>query len=71
MLPDKYGKFQGFGGKFVPETLMVALEELEREYKKALRDAKFRRELDELLEVYAGRPTPLYFAKNLSKKTHN
>ncbi len=68
MLPDKRGKFQGFGGKFVPETLMVALEELEREYKKALRDAKFRRELDSLLTVYAGRPTALYFAKNLSKK---
>ena len=69
MLPDKYGKFEGFGGKFVPETLMVALQELEKEYKKALRDAKFKRELGELLEVYAGRPTPLYFAKNLSKKT--
>ncbi|MBU1147387.1 MAG: tryptophan synthase subunit beta [Candidatus Omnitrophica bacterium] len=69
MLPDKHGKFRGFGGKFVPETLMVALEELEREYKKALKDSKFKRELGELLEVYAGRPTPLYFAKNLSKKT--
>ncbi|MDP8230171.1 MAG: tryptophan synthase subunit beta [Candidatus Gorgyraea atricola] len=69
MLPDKNGKFRGFGGKFVPETLMVALEELEREYKKALKDAKFKRELGELLEVYAGRPTPLYFAKNLSRKT--
>ena len=69
MLPDKYGKFNGFGGKFVPETLMVALQELEKEYKETLRDAKFKRELGELLEVYAGRPTPLYFAKNLSKKT--
>ncbi len=69
MLPDKYGKFKGFGGKFVPETLMVALQELEKEYKKALKDAKFKRELGELLEVYAGRPTPLYFARNLSKKT--
>lgn len=69
MLPDKYGKFNGFGGKFVPETLMCALEELEREYKKALRDAKFRHELGELLETYAGRPTPLYLTRNLSKKT--
>lgn len=69
MLPDKSGKFDGFGGKFVPETLMVALEELEREYKKAFRDAKYRRELDDLLRLYAGRPTPLYFARNLSKKT--
>jgi len=69
MLPDKKGKFNGFGGKFVPETLMVALEELEREYKRALKDAKFKQGLDDLLEVYAGRPTPLYFARNLSKKT--
>lgn len=69
MLPDKNGRFNGFGGKFVPETLMVALEELEREYKKALKDPMFKRELGELLSVYAGRPTPLYFAKNLSKKT--
>jgi tryptophan synthase beta chain len=68
-LPDKKGRFKGFGGKFVPETLMVALEELEREYKKAFRDLGFRQELDDLLEKYAGRPTPLYFAKNLSKKT--
>ncbi len=68
MLPDKRGKFQGFGGKFVPETLMVALQELEKEYKKALRDTKFKRELNSLLSVYAGRPTTLYFAKNLSKK---
>ena len=69
MLPDKKGKFDGFGGKFVPETLMVALEELEREYKKAVRDAGYRRELEGLLKFYAGRPTPLYFAKNLSKMT--
>jgi tryptophan synthase beta chain len=69
MLPDKNGKFNGFGGRFVPETLMVALEELDRQYKKAVRDTKFRRELECLLRTYAGRPTPLYFAKNLSKKT--
>lgn len=66
--PDKRGRFNGFGGKFVPETLMSALEELEREYKKALKDAKFKQQLGELLEFYAGRPTPLYFARNLSKK---
>ncbi len=69
MLPDKNGRFNGFGGKFVPETLMVALEELDKGYKKALKDAKFKHELDNLLKVYAGRPTPLYFAKNLSKKS--
>ncbi|MFH1853748.1 MAG: tryptophan synthase subunit beta [Candidatus Omnitrophota bacterium] len=68
MLPDKNGRFNGFGGKFVPETLMVALEELEREYRNALKDPGFRQELDSLLKTYAGRPTPLYFAKNLSKK---
>ncbi len=69
MSPDKNGKFNGFGGKFVPETLMVALEELEREYKKAFRDIGFKRRLGHLLNTYAGRPTPLYFAANLSKKT--
>ncbi|MBU4148877.1 MAG: tryptophan synthase subunit beta [Candidatus Omnitrophica bacterium] len=68
MLPDKDGRFNGFGGKFVPETLMVALEELEKAYKKAIKDLKFKRELYELLKTYAGRPTPLYFAKNISKK---
>jgi tryptophan synthase beta chain len=69
MLPDKNGKFNGFGGRFVPETLMVALEELDRQYKKAVRDARFKRDLECLLRTYAGRPTPLYLAKNLSKKT--
>jgi len=67
MFPDKNGRFKEFGGRFVPETLMKALEDLEREYKKAFQDEKFKRELDELLKVYAGRPTPLYLAKNLSK----
>jgi len=68
MLPDKFGKFGVFGGKFVPETLMMALEELEKEYKVAQKDTKFKKELDNLLEVYAGRPTPLYLARNISKK---
>lgn len=68
MLPDRFGKFGVFGGKFVPETLMTALEELEKEYRKAQKDAKFKKELNVLLEVYAGRPTPLYLAKNISKK---
>ena len=69
MLPDKYGRYGIFGGKFVPETLMMALEELEKAYRLAQKDAKFKKELDNLLEVYAGRPTPLYFAKNISKKS--
>ena len=68
MLPDKNGRFNGFGGKFVPETLMSALEELEKAYKKAVREPRFKRKLDELLRTYAGRPTPLYFAKNISRK---
>ena len=67
MLPDKKGHFQEFGGKFVPETLMYALDELEKEYQKARRDKKFREELDYYLKEYAGRPTPLYLAKNLSE----
>jgi tryptophan synthase beta chain len=69
MLPDKSGKFGIFGGKFVPETLMMALSELEKEYKRAQKDAEFKKELDNLLEVYAGRPTPLYLARNISRKT--
>ncbi len=68
MLPDKFGKFGIFGGKFVPETLMRALQELEKEYKIAQKDHAFKKELDNLLEVYAGRPTPLYLARNISKK---
>lgn len=67
-LPDKKGYFGKFGGKFVPETLMHALEELEHELKKALRDRKFLGELDYYLKEYAGRPTPLYFAGRLTKK---
>ncbi|MFH1478387.1 MAG: tryptophan synthase subunit beta [Candidatus Omnitrophota bacterium] len=70
MIPDKKGKFLEFGGKFVPETLMIALEELEKEYKKAIKNISFKKDLKKLLELYAGRPTPLYFAKNLSKKTN-
>ena len=67
MLPDKHGHFGVFGGKFVPETLMPALKELEKEYKVAQKDKTFQRDLSYLLSEYAGRPSPLYFAKNLSK----
>src|SRR5204862_5208299 len=62
------GRFGAYGGRYVPETLMSALEELEREYVKAKRDRKFRRRLDELLRTFAGRPTPLFFARRLTKK---
>ncbi|MDD2654568.1 MAG: tryptophan synthase subunit beta [Candidatus Omnitrophica bacterium] len=67
MLPDKKGHFGYFGGKFVPETLVYALEELEKEYAKAKKDNRFRKELSYYLNEYAGRPTPLYLAKNLSQ----
>src|SRR6184192_3900626 len=62
------GRFGAYGGRYVPETLMSALEELEREYEKAKRDRKFRRRLDELLRTFAGRPTPLFFARHLTHK---
>lgn len=62
------GKFDGFGGQFVPETLMPALEELEKTYLRLKKNKKFRQELDYYLREYAGRPTPLYLAKHLSKR---
>ena len=66
-LPDKKGHFAEFGGRFVPETLMAALDELEKEYLNAQKDVKFKKELDYYLREYAGRPTPLYFAQRLTK----
>jgi tryptophan synthase beta chain len=62
------GRFGIYGGRYVPETLMAALEELEREYEKAKRDRSFQRRLDDLLRTYAGRPTPLFFARRLTQK---
>jgi len=64
-IDGKYGKY---GGRFVPEILMSAISELEEAYKQAMRDATFRKELDYYLSEYAGRPTPLYYAENLTKK---
>jgi tryptophan synthase beta chain len=61
------GRFNGFGGQFVPETLMPALEELEKAYLRLKKDKKFRRKLNYYLREYAGRPTPLYFAERLSE----
>ncbi|MFA5356837.1 MAG: tryptophan synthase subunit beta [Candidatus Omnitrophota bacterium] len=66
-LPDKKGHFDGFGGRYVPETLIYALDELEKEYRKARGDKKFIQEFDYYLKEYAGRPTPLYLAENLSR----
>jgi tryptophan synthase beta chain len=62
------GRFGIYGGRYVPETLMAALEELELAYAKAQRDPQFKARLDGLLRTYAGRPTPLFFASRLSKK---
>jgi tryptophan synthase beta chain len=61
------GRFGVYGGRYVPETLMAALVELEREYETAQADAAFQAELASLLTDYAGRPTPLYFAKRLTE----
>ena len=66
-LPDAEGRFGGFGGRYIPETLMPAIAELESAYRSAAADASFRRELDDLLANYAGRPTPLTLAANLSE----
>ena len=66
-LPDRDGHFGRFGGRFVPETLMSPLIELERAYLAARRDSGFRRRLGVLLRTYAGRPTPLYFAERLTR----
>lgn len=65
--PNKLGYFGKFGGRYVPETLMAALLQLEEEYKLASRDPKFKRELKHLLNNYAGRPTPLYFAERITR----
>jgi tryptophan synthase beta chain len=62
------GRFGAYGGRYVPETLMAALEELEREYDIAKRDPKYQKRLDLLLRTYAGRPTPLFFARRLTEK---
>lgn len=76
MLPDKNGHFKidskhFFGGKFVPETLMTALQELEKRYEQAKGDNEFQKELKFYLTSYAGRPTSLYFAEQLTKKLGN
>ncbi|EAZ83678.1 tryptophan synthase subunit beta [Lysinibacillus sp. FSL M8-0216] len=67
-VPTKDGRFGQFGGRFVPETLMTALLELETAYEEAIKDAAFTEELSYYLKDYVGRETPLYFAENLTKK---
>jgi len=67
-LPDERGKFDGYGGRFAPEVLMPALDELEKSFKKYIKEKEFQKELDYYLREFAGRPTPLYYAENFSKK---
>ena len=64
-IDGKYGKY---GGRFVPETLMAAVNELEEAYNQAREDSGFKKELEYYLSEYAGRPTPLYYAENLTKR---
>jgi tryptophan synthase beta chain len=66
--PAQPGRFGVYGGRYVPETLMAALEELEQAYEKAKRDPRFQKRLTLLLRTFAGRPTPLFFAKRLTEK---
>lgn len=66
-LPDKHGYFGEFGGRFVPETLMAPLQELEHAYHHFIRDPKFRKEWMYHLHTFVGRPTPLMYAERLSK----
>ncbi len=67
-VPDSHGRFGPYGGRYVPETLMPALLELEQEYATARKDPGFRRELAYYLKQYVGRPTSLYHASRLTKK---
>jgi tryptophan synthase beta chain len=67
-LPDPHGRFGAYGGQFVPETLMVALQELVKEYETAKADPEFQEALAKLLKDYVGRPTPLYFAQRLTER---
>ena len=67
--PDKEGRFGDFGGKYVSETLITALEELEKVYSKVKKDKYFQKEVIKDLNDFVGRPSPLYFAERWTKKT--
>ncbi|MBI3414960.1 MAG: pyridoxal-phosphate dependent enzyme, partial [Verrucomicrobia bacterium] len=67
-LPDAQGHFGPYGGRYVPETLMHPLQELEAEYFRAQHDPEFQKELSYYLTEFVGRPTPLYFAERLTKE---
>ena len=65
-LPDEKGRYGDYGGQFVPETLMAALAELTEAFESIINDQKFHKEFNSLLHDYVGRPSPIYYAKNLS-----
>ena len=67
-MPDARGHFGPYGGRFVPETLMHPLQELENEYRRAQKDPAFKREFEYYLREFCGRPTPLYFAERLTRE---
>lgn len=67
-VPDAMGRFGPFGGRYVPETLVAALDQLQAEYRSAVQDPLFHETLDELLRDFVGRPSPLYHAKRLSEQ---
>src|SRR5476649_1307634 len=67
-VPDTQGHFGPYGGRYVPETLMHPLQELEEEYFRAQHDPEFQRELSYYLTEFVGRPSPLYFAERLTKE---
>ncbi len=67
-VPDRAGRYGPFGGRFVPETLIRALDELNEEYESARRDVSFQAELEDLYQHYVGRPSPLYHAERLTDK---
>src|SRR5579884_1072436 len=66
--PDTAGRFGEYGGRYVPETLMSAIEELDAAYQAAREDESFAMELGRLLRSYVGRPTPLYYAESLTRE---
>ena len=67
-VPDALGHFGAFGGRYVPETLMHPLQELEQEYHRSRQDQEFQREFDYYLREFCGRPTPLYYAERLTRE---
>ena len=67
LVPDSRGRYGPYGGRYVPETLVAPLEELEQAYAAAQADPEFHAELDSLLHNFAGRPTPLQFAARLTE----